>query len=529
MMIKSRLTLVYFCIVAALCLICFRMLFIITLGDKVTVSKIYDKNNLGKRGNIYDRNGTILATDLKTKSLYISSVLVKSPEALAQGISSIFSDLSKQEIIKKISDNKRNRNWILIRRNLSPAQVQDVENLKMAGIIFEEDRIRIYPQKSIVSHYAGYVDRDRKGLAGIEMQYDKKLSANQNVEIAMDVRVQDILHDELLVAMQTYRAKAASGVVINVNNGEVIALSSIPDFDANSSNKAGPDEYFNRVTNGVYELGSVMKIFTNALAIEENLVKPSSVFNVRDPIKYGRFTISDYHAIKDEMTVQEIFSESSNIGTVKIADKIGAEKQKDFLQKLGLLKKLEVDFPGLGKPIYPRLWSQISLFTISYGHGIAITPLHMAMASAAIVNGGKLYKPSFLKVGDNPESISVIKPSTSEIMRTMLRHVVEQGTGKYSYVEGYDVGGKTGTAERAESGSYNTKLTTASFVAAFPISNPQYLVYVVFDRPNYIFNTGGMVAAPVAGKVIKNIAPLLGVKPVLKRSGQNDPARNRNI
>lgn len=302
---KSRLAFIYFAILGTFILMSLRMLFIVTAGDKVTVNNIYDKNKLGKRANIFDRNDTLLATDLKTKSLYISSVLVKHPEILSEKVAAIFPDLSKQEVLKKISANKRNKQWILIRRNLTPMQVEEVNNLKMAGLIFEDDRIRVYPQKSIVSHYVGYVDRDRKGLAGVEMQHDRQLSLNEDLQIAMDVRIQDILHDELKVAMETYRAKAASGVVVNVNTGEVLALSSIPDFDANSSNKASADEYFNRVTNGVYELGSVMKILTNAIAFEEKVVKPSDVFNVRDPVKYGRFTISDYHPIKDEMTVEE--------------------------------------------------------------------------------------------------------------------------------------------------------------------------------------------------------------------------------
>ncbi|MBM3579335.1 MAG: penicillin-binding protein 2 [Alphaproteobacteria bacterium] len=510
---KSRLALIYILILAAFLLIIIRMFFVVLLGDKVKVSNIYDVHKAEKRANIFDRNDTLLSTDLKTKSLYISSVLIKDPGLVAQGIAGVFPDLSQHEILKKISEHKLSKQWILIRRNLTPLQVDAVQDLKMAGLIFEDDRIRVYPQKSIVSHYVGYVDRDRKGLAGMEMQYNHELARGEDLQLAMDVRVQDILHDELLSAMQEYHAKAASGLVVNVNNGEVIALSSLPDFDANSSNKASADEYFNRVTNGVYELGSVMKLFTNTIAFEENLVKASDVFNVSEPIKYGRFTITDYHPIKNDMSVEEIFAYSSNIGTIKIANKIGAEKQKEFLAKIGLLKKLRAEFPGLGKPIYPRNWSEISLYTISYGHGIAITPLHFAMAASAVVNGGVLHKPSFVKLDKQPHGERVIKASTSEKMREMLRRVVEYGTGKNANVEGYNVGGKTGTAERAESGSYSTKLTTASFVATFPINKPQYLIYIVFDRPNYIFNTGGVVAAPVAGKVIKNIAPLLGVQP----------------
>jgi cell division protein FtsI (penicillin-binding protein 3) len=213
------------------------------------------------------------------------------------------------------------------------------------------------------------------------------------------------------------------------------------------------------------------------------------------------------------MRVTEIFAHSSNIGTVKIADKIGAENQKDFLEKIGLLKRIDVEFPGLGKPIYPKIWREINLYTIAYGHGIAITPLHLASAVAAIVNGGTLYNPSFLKLEKEPSGKNVIKEKTSEMMRKMLRNVVLEGTGKKADIPGYEVGGKTGTAERAEYGGYNERQTLASFVAVFPISKPRYLVYVIFDRPNYSFNTGGMVAAPVAGRVVKNIAPLLGVWP----------------
>jgi cell division protein FtsI (penicillin-binding protein 3) len=239
----------------------------------------------------------------------------------------------------------------------------------------------------------------------------------------------------------------------------------------------------------------------------------TDVYNVREPIKYGRFTIKDDHAVKDEMTVAEVFAYSSNIGTVKIAEKIGAENQKDFLEKMGLLKKIDVEFPGMGRPIYPKTWREINLYTISYGHGIAITPLHLALAVSAIANGGTLYKPSFLKLTEQPKGKNVIKEETSDIMRKMLRKVVLEGTGRNANIEGYEVGGKTGTANRAESGGYNEKLTMASFVAVFPISQPKYLVYIVFDRSNYTFNTGGMVAAPVAGRVVKNIAPLLGIRP----------------
>jgi len=512
---KSRLAFIYFCILAAFLAILIRLVFVVAVGDKVKVSGLYDSRKSSKRANLYDRNDVLIATDLKTKSLYVSSVLVKDPQAISQGLAEIFSDLSYKEILRKISDGKNSKQWILIRRNLAPSQVDKVQNLQMAGLLFEDDRIRVYPQKSIASHFAGYVDLDRKGLAGIEMQYDKQLIGGDDLELALDVRVQDILNDELMNGMEENHAKGAAGVVMDVNSGEILALSSLPSFDPNLQNEADSDSRFNRVTNGSYELGSVFKVFTMTNAFEDNLIKPTDVYNVKDPIKYGRFTIKDYHQEKDEMTVGEIFATSSNIGTIKIAEKIGINSQKDFLEKMGLLKKIDAEFPGLGRPIFPKIWREISLFTISYGHGIAITPLHLAVGVSAIVNGGILYNPSFLKLKKQPSGKRVIKESTSEAMRLMLRQVVVEGTGKNANVEGYEVGGKTGTAEHVESGTYNERQNIASFVAAFPISNPKYLVYVVFDRPNVAFNTGGMVAAPVAGKVIKNIAPLLGVRPIL--------------
>ena len=512
---KNRLIFIYCCIIATFIAIIFRMFFVVAFGDKVKVSGIYDSRKIIRRSNIFDRNGTLVATDLMTKSLYVSSILVKDPEAIAKSLSEIFPDLSYQEILKKIQGGRNSKSWILLKRNLTPNQAEAAQNLKIAGLLFEDDSIRVYPQKSIASHLVGYVDLDRKGLAGIEMQYNKQLAkGREDVTLAMDVRVQDILNDELLTGISEFRAKAAAGIVMDVTNGEILALSSLPDFDPNVQQDAGPDQRFNRITNGSYELGSIFKVFTNAMAFDKNLIKMTDTYNVHEPIKYGRFTIKDDHAVRDIMTVGEIFAFSSNIGTVQIAQKVGIENQKDFLERIGLLKKIDVEFPGLGRPMYPKLWRDISLYTISYGHGIAITPLHIGMGVSAIANGGILYNPSFLKLTDQPSGKRVIKESTSDTMRAMLRKVVMEGTGRNANVEGYEVGGKTGTAERAEYGGYNEKQTMASFVAVFPISKPKYLVYVIFDRSNYTFNTGGMVAAPVAGRIIRNIAPILGVMPV---------------
>lgn len=509
----TRLKIVFFAILIIFSFIIARMFYIVISRDGTNLKNIYESRKNVRRADIYDRNGVLLATDLKTKSLYVSSVLIRDPKLVAKALAESFGDLKYEDLLKKISDGKNSKHWILIRRNLTPSQVELVEKLQIAGLIFEDDLIRVYPHKEITSHYVGFVDLDRKGLAGMEMQYDRQLMMNQNLNLAMDIRVQDILHDELLKAKEEFRAKSASGLVMDVNNGEILGLVSLPSFDPNLQSDATSDQRFNMVTGGSYELGSVMKIFTNAAAFEHNLIKMEDVYNVSEPIKYGKFSIKDHDEHEAKMSVKEIFTKSSNIGTIKIAEKLGIYNQKEFLSKFGFLKKVDADFPGLGRVIVPKSWREINMFTISYGHGIASTPLHLALATSAIVNGGYLYKPSFLKLTSVPEKPKkLIKDETVNFMKKMLRAVVEEGTGRYANIEGYEVGGKTGTADRAESGGYNEGQTLASFVGVFPISEPKYLVYVVFDRPNYIFNTAGMVAAPATGRVIKNIAPLLSIK-----------------
>ena len=510
---KGRLAFIYFSIAFLFFVISIRIIFVAAAGDKIVVNSLYDPGKIIKRSDIIDRNGIIVATDLKTKSLYISNNLVRDPKLVASKLSEALPGLDYKDILQKIS-KKENRGWILIKRNITPHQQDIVHNLKIAGLLFEDDLVRVYPQKSILSHLVGYTDLDRNGLAGVEMSYNDILKkGKENLQLAMDVRVQDVLEDELNQGIIKYGAIGAAGIIMDVTNGEIMAISSLPNFDPNKQIDANSNERFNRATYGVYELGSILKIFTNTIAFEYNLVKIDDVINVKDPIKHGRFTINDDHHEKDEMTVAEIFARSSNIGTVQIAKKIGEETQRDFLKKINLLDRLDADFPALGRPIYPKKWREINLFTISYGHGIAVTPLHVATATAAIVNGGTFYQPSFIKLTEKPDGKKIIKESTSKLMRSMLRKVAVEGTGKYANIEGYEVGGKTGTAERAEFGSYNKTSTMASFVAVFPITEPKYLLLIAIDRPHHIFNTGGMVAAPIAGKVIKNVAPILDISP----------------
>ncbi len=514
---KTRLIFALVAICLLFAILISRIIYLAAFSDKSNISNFYDIEKINHRGEIFDRNNDIIATDIKTKSLYVSSQLVKSDKELARKLSRIFDDMSYEYIYNKIHKNIKRLNWILVKKNITPSQEEKINDLKLASLLFEEGKIRVYPQKSIFSHLLGYVDIDRKGLSGVERFYNSKLvKEEQPLQVAADHRVQDILYHQLQEGRKKYKAKFASGVIMNVNNGEVVALASLPSFDPNTQSNASAAQKFNRVTNGVYELGSVFKIFTNAIAFEEDLVNLGEIYDISDPIKYDKFTINDDHKDEDELSVEDIFAKSSNIGTVKIAQKIGAKMQKQYLKKFKLLDKIEADFPALAKPIYPRNWRTINSYTISYGHGIAVTPLHIAASVSAMINGGIYYSPSFKKLEKQPSGKRVIKESTSKIIQSLMRRVATDGTGRFANIEGYEVGGKTGTAEKARRGGYNERQTIASFVAAFPMNKPQYLVYVVFDDPNFTFNTGGMVAAPVAGEIIKNIAPILGVYPELE-------------
>jgi cell division protein FtsI (penicillin-binding protein 3) len=318
--------------------------------------------------------------------------------------------------------------------------------------------------------------------------------------------------------MARFRTRSASGIVLDVDNGEILALASLPDFDPNEPGEAVQDALFNRVTLGAFEMGSTFKTFTTAIALDAQKVTFASQFDARNPITYGQFTISDFHPENRLMTVPEIFVHSSNIGTAKIALEIGTTTQRAYLAKMGLLTPVESEIKEVGSPIVPKRWGDLETMTVSYGHGIAISPMHVAVASAALVNGGKLIKPTLVKraSGAIVPFTRVISERTSAQMRDLLRLAVTQGTGAKADVPGYPVAGKTGTAEKASGGSYAAGRLLSSFMGVFPARAPEYLVLIVLDEPQGDeatagFATAGWTAAPTAGKVIGRIAPMLNV------------------
>ncbi len=482
------------------------------------------------RADIVDRNGEILATDLQSASLYADARVIWDPAETAQALAGVLPTVDATALTKRLATRQA---FVWIKRNIPPRQQEAVRQLGIPGLHFRDEPRRVYPNGRTAAHVLGYVNVDNHGLAGVERGAEDLILERRNhggvVELALDLRVQHALQDEMSAALATFKARAGSGIVMDVNTGEVLALASLPDFDPNEPGEAAKTALFNSVTLGVYEMGSTFKTFTTAMALDTQKVTFASQFDATNPITMGRFTITDFHPENRLLTVPEIFVHSSNIGTAKMALEVGTTTQKAYLAKMGLLTPVLSEIKEVGSPIVPKRWGDLETMTVSYGHGIAITPLHVAMTSAALVNGGKLIKPTMLKreAGAVVPFNRVVSEQTSIQMRELLRMVVTQGTGSKADVPGYPVAGKTGTAEKAAGGGYAHKNLLSSFMGVFPARSPQYLVLIVLDEPQGNdatagYATAGWTAAPTAGKVIARIAPMLNV-PVSPTEPQGPP------
>lgn len=473
------------------------------------------------RGSIFDRNGELMATSLKMASVYANTTLVDNPAALAKQLAAILTSQKEADLVKKLSSGKK---FIWIERNITPKQEYAINALGQPGLGFQEDGRRIYPNARLTSHLLGYTDIDGNGISGIEKAHNRELAEGEEpVTLTIDLRIQHVLHRELSKAMEKFSAKAAVGMVTDVNTGEVIAMVSLPDFDPYRAGEASADSRFNRATLGVFEMGSTFKLFSTAAALDTEKVNFNTQYDAIQPIKVGRFTISDYHAKKRALTVPEIFIYSSNIGTARMAMTVGTSGIKEFYKTMGFLDQVPVPFPERGTPLYPKPWRDVSTLTTSFGHGIAVSPLHLMRAASALVNGGIMVKPTFVKSDKvtpplTPMGERVVKESTSDKVRKLLELVVADGTGSKAAVEGYNVGGKTGTAEKTVVGGYKRDALLSSFLGFFPMNNPRYAVVAIIDEPKatsdtYGYATGGWTAAPVVGRVIEQMGPLYQVPP----------------
>jgi len=469
------------------------------------------------RADILDRNGIILATSLPTASLYADAKNFLDPEESAAKLVRVLPELDFETVLRKLQSQSR---FVWLARNLTPQQKFEVNRLGIPGLAFERGERRVYPHGRLASHILGLTTVDGNGVAGIERQFDKELrTGNGAVRLSVDIRVQSILQDELNAAITEFSALGAAGVVMDVNTGEIIAMASFPDYDPNSPVGLQGEPGFNRATKGVYEMGSTFKLFTAAMALDTGTVNLQNRYDARQPIRIARFSINDYRGKNSWLSVPEIILYSSNIGAAKMAMDVGKEGQQDYLKRLGLLNKSTLELPEVGTPLVPGTWRPINIMTISYGHGIAVSPVQLTNAVSSVVNGGLKRPSTLLKVnGKAPVGRRILSAKTSEQVRSLMRLVVSSGTGRKAEAKGYLIGGKTGTAEKPKGRNYAKKAKISSFVGAFPMNDPRYTVLVVIDEPKgtkrtFNYATGGWVAAPAVGRIVERMGPIVGITP----------------
>lgn len=483
------------------------------------------------RPDIIDRNGVILATDVAVASLYADPRKIIDVDEAVESLTATVPDLDAKALRAKLTQPGRAFVWL--KRQVTPEERDAVYNLGLPGIGFVNERRRVYPNGHIASHAVGYVDLDTKGIAGIEKYLDDQgalytasladpdKETTAPAQLSIDIRAQYAMVDEIAKAVKKFHALAGAGVIIDIQTGEVVAIASEPDFNPNQEDKKFTSDQVNRMTSGVYELGSVIKAVTFAMALDYGTTDLNRRYDARAPLVIGNARISDFHAERRVLTVPEVFKVSSNIGTAKMALEVGMERHQAFLKKVGLFDRLQTELPESARPLLPRHWSKLATATAAFGHGFAVQPLQGASVVAGLLNGGLLMTPTLLKRDQaTAEALAkrIIKPETSDKMRYLFRLNVEDGTATKADVIGYRVGGKTGTAEKVIHGRYNSDKSLCSFIGAFPMDKPKYLLLLMLDEPQalpetYGFKTAGWNAVPTAAKVIERVAPVLGVRP----------------
>ena len=483
------------------------------------------------RSSIVDRNGNILAKTVNTINVGINPNLVINKKKLLLNLKIIFPNKDFKDFEKKFSKNK----FFYLEKQITQEKLEQLTLLGDKSIISEERISRVYPQSNLFSHIIGQIDDDNKGISGIEKFFDYELRASKDpIELTVDADLQYLIRKELIKAQEIFQNIGSSSILMNVNNGEILSMVSLPDFNLNKRNAIKDVNYINRATKGVYELGSVFKTFTFAAGLNEEVIKPETKFkNLEKKLRCGKSTIGEYdNKIPSDLTAEQILIRSGNIGSVRIGQKIGAEKLKNFLEKIGILNKIEFDIEEVGQPIKFN-WGKCKLATASFGHGITTTPLQLAKGYSIISNGGYNIRPTLIKNNLNSKEYrkKILKNEISEEINSALRKIVstKEGTGEFANIPGFEVGGKTGTAQKIIKGVYS-KLKVNTFVAIFPTSNPKFVLVTLLDEPktskDYIykyrnktgsfkgtpFNTAGWTSAEITGKIIEKIGPILATK-----------------
>jgi cell division protein FtsI (penicillin-binding protein 3) len=508
---------------------------------------------LNQRADIVDRHGAVLATNLATTALYAQPPLMVDPEKAANDLADLFPDLDRARLVKDFTGGKRKFLWV--KKKLSPEQRQQVHDLGEPGLLFGPREMRLYPNGRLAAHILGGASFGKEGVrsaevigvAGVEKEFDELLRSpaldGRALELSIDLTAQSTMRHVLAGGMKLMQSKGASAVLMDVRTGELLSMVSLPDFDPNNrplppvSGDPSLSPLFNRAAQGVYELGSTFKLFAAAASLERGLVDMDTMIDTSGPMRYGRFRINDFHNLGPELSVRDVIVKSSNVGTARMALAAGGTVQKAILADLGFFDPVPVELAEATRtrPLLPSKWSELSTMTISYGHGIAATPLHLAAAYCTLVNGGYRVKPTLLKnSGAAVHGERVLSSRTSGQMRELLREVVVRGTASMGEVAGYQVGGKTGTANKPKpTGGYFEDRVIATFAGAFPMSDPKYVLVVTLDEPSIDAygeerRTAGWTAVPVAAEIITRVAPILGLRPVVDAQDAMDYTQASN-
>ncbi len=527
----NRATFLFFIFFSLIFIFSIKIIYLSLSSEKNVYLKKSSHAFISERADIIDRNGTILARNIDVYSAGVRSKLVADKKKLLINLKIIFPELDS----KLFEENLKRKKFFYIKKRLTEEEKTKLWLLGEKGISFEKKQFRIYPQENLVSHILGQTDDNNMGISGVEKFYDAKLKSNDlkklPLGLTIDTNLQHLIREELIKAQNYFKTIGSAALLMNVQNGEILSLISLPDYDLNKRFTINDDKYTNKITKGVYELGSVFKTFTLAAAFENNLVEKNTIFkNLEHSIFCAGKKISEYDKLPKNLSAEQILIRSSNIGSIRIAQKIGIKRYRDFLNSLGILEKIDFDLEEVGKPIKFR-WGKCKLATASFGHGITTTPLQLAKAYAILGNGGYLIKPTILSDSKSSyeQRSKIVSTDTSEKINSILRKVVsnKEGTANFANIEGYDIGGKTGTAQKSINGVYtNKKFNT--FVSLFPTSKPKYVLLVILDEPkpapNFTYefpsgykhvgekrNTSGWNTVVVAGKIIEKIGPILAI------------------
>jgi cell division protein FtsI (penicillin-binding protein 3) len=497
-----------------------------------TLKVAADQAVSGARPDLLDRNGETLATDVKTMSVFADPRLIIDKDEAVELITAVLPDVDAKELRERLGSKK---GFVWVKRQVTAKEQEEIFHLGLPGVGFLPENKRVYPNGPIGAHVIGFVDTDNIGIAGMEKYLDEQSltdphvagftvdpNALKPVRLSLDLRATHALRDELVAGMARFKAKAAAGAILDVTTGEVIALESLPDFDPNDPGDFIKDpQRINRLNVGVYEMGSTFKALSLAMALDSGKVTLNSRIDARESLRYGHFTIHDFHATHRVLTVPEVFTHSSNIGAARMALMVGVEGHQAFLKKMGQLDRLRTELPESAEPLVPKHWGELNTMTIAFGQGLNVAPLQAMMAVAALVNGGNMMTPTFLPRSEADAlaaSRRVISPQTSESMRYLMRSNATHGSAGFANIPGYYVGGKTGTADKIINGRYSHDKVFTTFMAIAPADKPKYLYLVMYDEPQGLPEDGGYHTAAynsgrTTGRLITRIEPLEGVPP----------------